>query len=136
MRKSTKATEGPASQRQLRVGELIRHVLADVLVRGEVHDPALDGVVVTVSEVRMTPDLKHANVFIMPLGGKGVDTILPAFDRNKRFLRGEVAHRVNLRYAPDLHFRLDTSFDQGQKIDAILRSPEVRRDLDDGKEDE
>ena len=83
----------------------------------------------------MTPDLKHATVFVMPLGGKGADTVVAAFDRNKRFLRGEVAHRVNLRDAPDLRFRLDTSFDEGDRIDALLRSPEVKRDLDDEKAD-
>lgn len=118
------------SQRQLRVGELIRHTLADVLQRGEVHDPALDGMVVTVPEVRMTPDLRVATVFVMPLGGKGADTLLATLDRHRKFLRGEVAHRVDLRYAPDLRFRLDESFDAGERIDELLRSPEVKRDLD------
>ena len=118
------------SQRQLRVGELIRHALADVLQRGEVHDPALDGMVVTVPEVRMTPDLRVATVFVMPLGGKGADTLLATLDRHRKFLRGEVAHRVDLRYAPDLRFRLDESFDAGARIDSLLRSPEVKRDLD------
>ncbi len=118
------------SQRQLRVGELIRHMLADVLQRGEVHDPALDGMVVTVPEVRMTPDLRVATVFVMPLGGKGADTLLATLDRHRKFLRGEVAHRVDLRYAPDLRFRLDESFDAGARIDSLLRSPEVKRDLD------
>jgi ribosome-binding factor A len=118
------------SQRQLRVGELIRHTLADVLQRGEVHDPALDGMVVTVPEVRMTPDLRVATVFVMPLGGKGADTLLATLDRHRKFLRGEVAHRVDLRYAPDLRFRLDESFDAGARIDSLLRSPEVKRDLD------
>ena len=89
--------------------------------------------VVTVPEVRMTPDLKLATVFVMPLGGKGADAMLAAFERNKRYLRGEIAHRVNLRYAPDLRFRLDTSFDEGDRIDALLRSPEVKRDLDGGR---
>lgn len=117
------------SQRQLRVGEVIRHALADILQRGAIHDPALDGVVVTVPEVRMTPDLKSATVYVIPLGGKGADAVLPAFERNKRYLRGEIAHRVNLRYAPDLRFRLDESFAEGERIDALLRSPEVKRDL-------
>ena len=119
---------GP-SQRQLRVGELIRHALADILQRGEVHDPALEGMVVTVPEVRVTPDLKLATVFLMPLGGKGADTVVDVFDRNKRFLRGEIAHRINLRYAPDLRFQLDTSFAEGDRVDALLRRPEVKRDL-------
>ena len=116
-------------QRQLRVGELIRRALADVLQRGDVHDPAFNGIVVTVSEVRMTPDLKLATVFVVPLGGTGADAIVAAFERKKRFLRGEVAHRVNLRHAPELRFRLDASFDEGERIDALLRSAEVKRDL-------
>ena len=119
---------GP-SQRQLRVGELIRHALADILQRGEVHDAELEGMVVSVPEVRVTPDLKLATVFLMPLGGKGADTVVDVFDRNKRFLRGEIAHRINLRYAPDLRFQLDTSFAEGDRVDALLRRPEVKRDL-------
>jgi ribosome-binding factor A len=119
------------SQRQLRVGELIRHALADILQRGEVHDPDLEGMVVTVPEVRVTPDLKLATVFLMPLGGKGAESVVGIFDRNKRFLRGEIAHRINLRYAPDLRFQLDTSFEEGGRIDALLRRPEVKRDLGD-----
>jgi len=118
-----------AAQRRLRVGELVRHALAEVLQRGEVHDRALDGAVVTVPEVRMSPDLRIATVFLMPLGGKDAEAILAAFDRNRRRLRGEIAHRVNLRYAPELRFRLDTSFAEGDRIDALLRSPEVKRDL-------
>ena len=125
---STRAGPGP-SQRQLRVGELIRHALADILQRGEIHDPGLEGMVVTVPEVRMTPDLKLATIFLMPLGGKGADTVVATFERNKRFLRGEIAHRINLRHAPDLRFELDTSFEEGGKIDALLRKPEVKRDL-------
>jgi ribosome-binding factor A len=117
------------SQRQLRVGEVIRHALAEILQRGAIHDSALDGVVVTVPEVRMSPDLKSATIYVVPLGGKGAEVVLPAFERNKRYLRGEIAHRVNLRYAPDLRFRLDESFAEGERIDALLRSPEVKRDL-------
>jgi ribosome-binding factor A len=120
------------SQRQLRVGELVRHALAEILQHGEIHDPAFDGVVVTVPEVRMTPDLKLATVFVMPLGGKGGEAVVAAFERNKRYLRGEIARRIELRYAPDLAFRLDSSFDEADRIDALLRSPGVRRDLDAG----
>ena len=125
------AREGAAapSQRALRVGELIRHALAEVLQRGDVHDPAFDGVIVTVPEVRMTPDLKTATVFVVPLGGKGADDVLAAFERNNRYLRGVIARKVNLRYAPTLKFRLDRSFDEGDRIDALLRRPEVKRDL-------
>jgi ribosome-binding factor A len=124
------APKGAPSQRQLRVGELIRHALAEIAQRGEVHDPAFEGVIVTIPEVRMTPDLRTATVYVVPLGGKGGDEIIAAFDRNRRYLRGEIAHRVDLRYAPDLRFRLDTSFDEGDRIDALLRQPEVKRDLD------
>ncbi len=118
------------SQRQLRVGELVRHALAEVFQEGAVHDPDLEGMVVTVPEVRMTPDLKLATVFVMPLGGKGADTLVATLDRHRKFLRGEVGHRVVLRYTPELRFRLDQSFDEGEHIDALLRSPEVKRDLD------
>ena len=129
MRQASDSRGHAPSQRQLRVGELIRHALADILQRGDVHDPALEGMVVTVPEVRVTPDLKLATVFLMPLGGKGADTVVDVFDRNKRFLRGEIAHRINLRYAPDLRFQLDTSFAEGDRVDALLRRPEVKRDL-------
>ena len=86
---------------------------------------------ITVPEVRMAPDLKCATVYVMPLGGKGSEAILEAFDRNKKYLRGEVARRVNLRAAPDLRFRIDASFEEGARVDAVLRSPEVTRDLGD-----
>ena len=129
---------GQASQRTLRVGELVRHAVADMLSRGEIIDPVLDGHVISVSEVRMSPDLKHATVFVMPLGGKDVQPVLDALDRNKKFMRGEVAQRVALRFAPDLRFLVDESFAQGAKIDALLDSPAVKRDLavlgDDGSE--
>jgi ribosome-binding factor A len=125
---------GGASQRQLRVGELIRHAIAEILQRGEIHDPELEQAVITVPEVRMTPDLRVATVYVMPLGGKDAAKLVAAFERNSRYLRGEVAHRVNLRYAPELRFRLDESFAEGDKIDALLRSPEVKRDLD-GKDE-
>jgi ribosome-binding factor A len=110
------------SQRQLRVGELIRHALAELLQHGDVHEPALEEFVVTVPEVRMSPDLRVATIYVIPLGGKGGDAVVEALERNKRFLRGEIAHRVNLRYAPDLRFRLDTSFDESEHIDALLQA--------------
>ena len=122
------------SQRQLRVGGLVRHALADILQRGDVHDPVLEGHVITVPEVRMSPDLKVATVYVMPLGGQDGKAVVGAFERNKKFLRGDVAKRVNLRYAPDLRFRLDESFDEGDRIEALLRSPEVKRDLEDDDE--
>ena len=124
---------GP-SQRQLRVGELMRHALSEVLSRGEIHDPVLQTHVVTVPEVRMSPDLKIATCFVMPLGGKDQQEVIQALARNKRFLRGELAHRTNLKFAPDLRFRIDESFEEGSRIDRLLESDEVRRDVE--KDDE
>jgi ribosome-binding factor A len=125
---------GP-SQRVLRVGELIRHALADMLTRGEVHDPTLEGHMITVPEVRMSPDLKLATVYVMPLGGRDGKDVIAALDRNKRFLRGEIAHRVNLKFAPDLRFRMDDRFDEAARIDKLLASPAVARDLRKENED-
>jgi ribosome-binding factor A len=130
MQRNQAAKPGRApSQRQLRVGEVIRHAFAEILQRGDVHDPVFERTVVTVPEVRMAPDLKCATVYVLPLGGKGADDVVAAFDRNKSYLRGEIARRVNLRNAPDLRFRVDTSFEVGDRVDAVLRSPEVQRDL-------
>jgi ribosome-binding factor A len=117
------------SQRQLRVGEIVRHAVADILAQGGVHDPELEGHIVTVPEVRMSPDLKLATVYVMPLGGKDTDKVLAALARNKKFLRGEVAHRVNLKFAPDLRFRVDERFDEAERIEKLLRTPAVQRDL-------
>ena len=119
---------GP-SQRQLRVGELVRHALAEILQRGDVPDPALEKSVITVPEVRMSPDLKLATAYVMPLGGKDAEKIVAALEKNKRALRGEVGHRLELRSVPELRFRVDTSFDQGQRMDALLDRPEVQRDV-------
>jgi ribosome-binding factor A len=129
------AAAGP-SQRQLRVGELIRHALADMLARGEVHDPVIEGHMITVPEVRMAPDLRLATIYVMPLGGKDEKDVVAALERNKRYLRGEIAHRVNLKFAPELRFRIDERFDEAERIEKILRTPEVRRDLDKSDEDE
>jgi ribosome-binding factor A len=123
------SSAGP-SQRQLRVGELIRHAMADMLSRGEVHDPVIEGHMITVPEVRMSPDLRLATIYVMPLGGKDEQDVLAALERNKKFLRGEIAHRVNLKFAPDLRFRADERFDEAERIEKILRTPEVRRDLE------
>ena len=123
------------SQRQLRVGELIRHAMADMLTRGDVHDPVLEGHLVTVPEVRMTADLRLATIYVMPLGGRDIQQVLDALERNKRFLRGEIAHRVNLKFAPEIRFRVDERFDEAERIEKLLRTPAVQRDLkrDDGK---
>jgi ribosome-binding factor A len=118
------------SQRQLRVGELVRHAMAELLSRGEVHDPVLEGHLITVPEVQMTADLRLATIYIMPLGGKDSDGVLSALERNKKFLRGEIAHRINLKFAPDLRFRIDERFDEAERIDRLLRSAPVKRDLE------
>src|SRR6202035_3783048 len=102
------------SQRQLRVGEIVRHAVADILIQGGVHDGDLEGHIVTVPEVRMSPDLKLATVYVMPLGGKDTGKVLAALERNKKFLRGEVARRGNLKFAPDLRFRADERFDEAE----------------------
>lgn len=132
MAKRFDAGSGP-TQRQLRVGELMRHALAEVLQRGEVRDPVLETHVVTVPEVRMSADLKIATCFVMPLGGRDKEAVMDALARNRRFLRGELARRTNLKFAPDLRFRIDASFEEGSRIDRLLDSEAVRRDLD--KED-
>jgi ribosome-binding factor A len=119
---------GP-SQRQLRVGELIRHALSEMLTRGEIHDDVLAEHVVTVSEVRMSPDLRLATIYIMPLGGKDVEPVLQALGRNRKFIRGELAHAVNLKFAPDVRFQADDTFDEARRIDEIFRSPKVAQDL-------
>jgi ribosome-binding factor A len=113
----------------LRVGELIRHAMAEMLTRGDVHDPVLEGHLITVPEVRMAPDLRLATVYVMPLGGKDGTEVVAALERNKRYLRGEVAHRVNLKFAPEIRFRLDDRFDEAERIQKLLRTPQVRRDL-------
>jgi ribosome-binding factor A len=125
---------GP-SQRVLRVGELIRHAAADFLARGEIEDPALAKQVVTIPSVKMSPDLKLATISVMPLGGKNVDKIIAALERHKKVLRTLIAHRVNLKYAPDLRFVVDESFAAQARIDALLKSPEVARDLQNGDEE-
>jgi ribosome-binding factor A len=128
-RGKTSSSAPGASQRQLRVGELIRHAIADILSQGGVHDDTLSGHIITVPEVRMSPDLKLATVYIMPLGGRDIEPVIAALDRNKKFLRGEVAHRVNLKFAPDLRFRVDERFDEAERIEKLLRTPVVQRDL-------
>jgi ribosome-binding factor A len=122
------------SQRQLRVGELVRHAIAEMLARGDVHDPVIEGHLITVPEVRMSPDLRLATVYIMPLAGRDADEVVAAFERNKKYMRGEVAHAINLKFAPDLRFHIDNRFEEAERIDKLLRSPAVARDLE--KDDE
>ncbi|MBV8752320.1 MAG: 30S ribosome-binding factor RbfA [Hyphomicrobiales bacterium] len=126
---------GP-SQRQLRVGEAVRHAIAEVLAQGYVHDPVLEGHMITVPEVRMSPDLRLATIYVMPLGGRDERAVVDALDRNKRYLRGVIARKVNLKFAPDIRFRLDERFDEAERIEKLLRSPAVKRDLGGDGDDE
>jgi ribosome-binding factor A len=129
MKRDTHKPTGP-TQRMLRVGELVRHALAAVFSRGDVEDEALAGAVITVPEVRMTPDLKIANAYVMPLGGERAEEIVEALNRHRKFIRGRVAPEVDLKFAPELRFFVDTTFDEFGRIDALLRTDRVQRDLD------
>jgi ribosome-binding factor A len=122
---------GERSVRTLRVGEQVRHILSEVLQRGDVHDETLASHVVSITEVRMSPDLRHATVFVKPLLGKDEEAVLKALRTNTAYLQREVATRVKMKYAARLKFLADESFDEGSHIDALLRKPEVARDLGD-----
>jgi len=135
MKRDTHKPTGP-TQRMLRVGELVRHALADVFARGEIEDPLLEGKVITVPEVRMTPDLRLASAYIMPLGGEGAAEIVEALNRHQRFIRGRVAPALDLKFAPDLRFFVDNTFDEFGKIDALLRSDRVQRDIHKDEDEE
>jgi ribosome-binding factor A len=126
---------GP-SQRALRVGELIRHAIAEMLSRGDVHDPVIERHLITVPEVRMTADLRLATIYVMPLGGRDMEAVLEALERNKRYLRGEIARRVNLKFAPEIRFHADNRFEEAERIEKLLRTPEVQRDLGPRKADD
>src|SRR5919107_5427915 len=128
MPKRFESSSGP-SQRQQRVAELVRHALAEVLARGDIQDDVLTGHVITIPEVRMSPDLRLATAYVMPLGGRDERPVLEALNRNRKALRAEVAHRVNLKFAPDLRFLRDETFDEAARIDALLRTEKVQRDL-------
>ncbi|MCX8474325.1 MAG: 30S ribosome-binding factor RbfA [Sphingomonas sp.] len=121
------------SVRTLRVGEQVRHILSEILQRGDVHDETLASHMVSITEVRMSPDLRHATVFVKPLLGKDEEVVLKALRTNTAYLQREVAHRVKMKYAARLKFLADESFDEGSHIDALLRDPKVARDL--GEED-
>lgn len=120
---------GP-TQRMLRVGELVRHALASLFSRGEIDDPLLDGKVITVPEVRMTHDLKLASAYIMPLGGEGAPEVAAALNRHQRFIRGRISPELGLKFSPEVRFFVDGTFEEFGRIDAILRSDRVQRDLD------
>jgi ribosome-binding factor A len=121
----------PPSQRQLKVGEMIRHALAEIFARGEILDEVLERHSITVPEVRMSPDLKLATVYVMTLGGGEAEEAVDHLDKHKRFLRGLLARRVNMKFMPELRFKVDTSYDAASRIDELLARPEVARDLDD-----
>ena len=128
-RPRSQGQSGP-SQRQLRVGELIRRRLSDVLMRGEVHDPDLNRLSLTVGEVRTSPDLKVATAFVLPLGGRGQEEALELLDRNRAELRRQVAKGLELKFAPELRFRIDESFDRMDETRRLLAQPDVRRDTE------
>ena len=131
MRKKSRNSK-PPSQRQLRIGELIRHKLAEMLARGEIHDDVLASHVITIPEVRLSSDLKLATAFVIPLGGSDTEAVLEALTRNKRYIRAELAQAVNLKFAPDIRFRSDDTFAEASRIEALLASPKVRQDVDEG----
>ncbi len=126
----SKETPEGRSVRLLRVGEQVRHALSDILMRGGVHDEVLASHSVSITEVRMSPDLRHATVFVKPLLGANEAEVLAALKHNVRYLKGEVARRVNTKYAANLKFLPDESFDEGSHIDSLLRDPKVAQDLD------
>ncbi len=131
MAKTRPLSGGTPGQRQLRVGEVIRRALSDILARGDIHDPELAHVSITVAEVRMSPDLRQATAFVLPLGGVNTPGVVKALARNRAELRRLVTERIDLRYSPELAFEPDTRFDQMDRTREILRSPGVRRDLED-----
>ena len=126
---------GP-SQRQLRVGEAVRHAVSELLAHGEVHDAVIETHLITVPEVRMSADLRLATIYVMPLGGRDEGQVLAALDRNKRYVRGVIAKKVNLKFSPDIRFRIDERFGEAERIERLLRSAAVKRDLAGGSDGE
>jgi ribosome-binding factor A len=126
---SAHSAKGP-SQRMLRVGELIRHKVAEMLIRGDIHDDVIASHSITIPEVRISPDMKIATVYVMPLGGKSVKPVIEALTRNKKYIRTQVAQTLDLRYAPDIRFREDETFEEATRIDRLLDSPKVRQDVE------
>src|SRR5580704_9322625 len=128
-------SNGP-SQRQLRVGEMLRHALAEVLRENDIRDPDLDGVSVTITQIKPSPDMRYATVYCEPLGGENAKQIIAALNRHKGFMRGEMGHRITMKFTPDLRFVEDESFAEAQKIETILKSPEVQRDIASSSDDD
>ena len=123
------ANAGP-SQRQLRAGELVRHALVEILREGDLHDEPLENASITVTEVRISPDFKHAVCFIQPLGGGHAGEVVAALNRHTRFLRGKLGRHIDLKFTPELRFLHDQSFDEAARMDALFNRPEIRRDIE------
>jgi ribosome-binding factor A len=132
----TRSSGSGPSQRMLRVGEQVRHALSDMLSRGEIMDPLIETSVISISEVRMSPDLKIATAFVSPIGAADDDAVVAGLNHHAKFIRGRVTHALRqMKYMPQFRFKLDTSFDNFSRIDGLLKSPEVARDLDAGRND-
>jgi ribosome-binding factor A len=132
---SGREAQGP-SQRQLRVGEMLRHALSQILTRNEIRDPGLEGVSITITQVKPSPDMRYATVYCAPLGGGDADAIIAALNRHKGFLRGEMGHMITTKFTPDLRFVEDRSFAEAEKIENLLKSPAVARDLTGSDDDD
>lgn len=128
--------EASPSQRQLRVGEMLRHAVAEILTRGEVRDPDLEGVSITVTQAKPSPDMRHALIFCEPLGGRNAERVIAALNRHRGFIRGLLGHMIRLKFTPDLRFVEDQSFAEAEKIETILKSDRVQRDLKHANEDD
>ncbi len=128
-RKKTASAKAP-TQRMLRIGELIRHRIAELLVRGDIHDDVIASHSITIPEVRISHDMRLATIYVMPLGGDDMKPVIDALERNKKYIRAQVAQTLNLRYAPDLRFREDQTFEEATRIDRLLDSPHVRQDIE------
>ena len=129
MKKHRPTKTSAPNQRMLRIGEVVRHAVVEVFSQEGLHDPVLASHVITFPEVRMSPDLRLATVYVMPLGGRDREAVLAALEKNKRWLRGALAKRVDMKFMPELRFLIDETFDEAHRIDRLLRSPEVARDL-------
>ena len=130
MTRSKKSQSAPPSQRQLRIGEIVRHKLAEMLARGDIHDDVIASHVITVPEVRLSSDLKLATAYVITLGDSDTDAVIEALNRNKRYIRAEVAQAVNLKFAPDIRFLRDETFEEASRIDQLLASAKVRQDIE------
>jgi ribosome-binding factor A len=129
-RKKTSASARAPTQRMLRVGEQIRHVVAELLARGDIHDDVVTSHVITITQVRMSTDLRLATAYVMPLGGKDTAQVIAALERNRRFIRGQIAQTLELQFSPDIRFKDDNTFEQAMRIDMLLASPKVRADVE------